>query len=156
MSPAVFIVRGMRHHGRLHAAAAAGVAVATAVLTGALMLGDSVRFSLERRQLLRLGRIEAGLAVEDRFFRAALAGLLPEKVVYRGKQGYSLPVKHLLRGELKDYMVTLLKDSPVIRENMNESAVDTLIDEHLTMKHNHNHILWALINVAIWHHRFFS
>ena len=89
-------------------------------------------------------------------FRAALAGLLPEKVVYRGKQGYSLPVKHLLRGELKDYMVTLLKDSPVIRENMNESAVDTLIDEHLTMKHNHNHILWALINVAIWHHRFFS
>ncbi|MDX9894574.1 MAG: asparagine synthase (glutamine-hydrolyzing) [Desulfofustis sp.] len=89
-------------------------------------------------------------------FRAALAGLLPEKVVYRGKQGYSLPVKHLLRGELKDYMVALLKDSPIIRETMNESAVDALIDEHLTMKHNHNHILWALINVAIWHHRFFS
>ena len=28
-------------------------------------------------------------------FRAALEGLLPDKIVHRGKQGYSLPVKHL-------------------------------------------------------------
>ncbi|MCW5206931.1 hypothetical protein VU08_08420 [Desulfobulbus sp. F5] len=34
-------------------------------------------------------------------FRAALEGLLPEKIVHRGKQGYSLPVKHLLRGGIE-------------------------------------------------------
>ncbi len=89
-------------------------------------------------------------------FRAALAGLLPDKVVHRGKQGYSLPVKHLLRGELKDYMVQLLNDSELIRQTMNPGFINTLIDEHLTMKQNHNHILWALINVAIWHNRFFA
>ncbi len=88
-------------------------------------------------------------------FRAALDGLLPDKVVHRGKQGYSLPVKHLLRGDLHDYMVELLHDSDLIRENMDSSYVDTLIDEHCSMKQNHNHILWALINVAIWHNRFF-
>ncbi|NIA05984.1 MAG: asparagine synthase (glutamine-hydrolyzing) [Proteobacteria bacterium] len=89
-------------------------------------------------------------------FREALKGLLPDSVVHRGKQGYSLPVKHLLRGELKRYMVTLLNDSAVIRENMDIRYVNRLIEEHCSMKQNHNHVLWALMNVAIWHNRFFN
>jgi len=88
-------------------------------------------------------------------FRAALEGLLPDKVVNRGKQGYSLPVKHLLRGELKPFMIELLNDSKLIKENMDGSYVNQLIEEHCAMKQNHNHVLWALINVAIWHNRFF-
>ena len=89
-------------------------------------------------------------------FRAALEDLLPREIVYRGKQGYSLPVKHLLRGQLKDYMVERLHDSSLIRECMRVDAIDTLIEEHCSMRQNHNHVLWALLNVAIWHDRFFS
>uniref|UniRef100_UPI004057804D asparagine synthase (glutamine-hydrolyzing) n=1 Tax=Candidatus Electrothrix sp. TaxID=2170559 RepID=UPI004057804D len=89
-------------------------------------------------------------------FRAALEGLLPENIVHRGKQGYSLPVKHLLRGDLKPYMNELLNDSAVIRENMDLAYVNRLIEEHCAMKQNHNHVLWALINIAIWHNRFFG
>ncbi len=88
-------------------------------------------------------------------FRSALKGILPDSIVYRGKQGYSLPVKHLLRDRLRDYMTSLLNESPVIRENMSVDHVNALIGEHLAMKHNHNHVLWALMNVAIWHNRFF-
>ncbi len=88
-------------------------------------------------------------------FRAALQGMLPDKIVHRGKQGYSLPVKQLLRGDLKPYMVELLNDAPVIRENMDQQYVNSLIEEHCAMKQNHNHVLWALINIAIWHNRFF-
>ena len=89
-------------------------------------------------------------------FRSALEELLPKEIVHRGKQGYSLPVKHLLRGEMKQYMVSLLNDSPLIRERMNVGFVNRLIDEHCAMKHNHNHVLWALMNLSIWHNRFFS
>ncbi|MBN4065386.1 asparagine synthase (glutamine-hydrolyzing) [Desulfocapsa sp. AH-315-G09] len=89
-------------------------------------------------------------------FRSALNGLLPDNIVNRGKQGYSLPVKHLLRGEMKEYMVTLLNESPIIRENMHLAFVNGLIKEHSDMVHNHNHVLWALINIAIWHNRFFK
>lgn len=88
-------------------------------------------------------------------FRAALKELLPQKIVNRGKQGYSLPVKHLLRGDLKEYMVNLLNDSPLLRQYTNMECVNTLINEHCAMKHNHNHVLWALMNVSIWHNRFF-
>ena len=86
--------------------------------------------------------------------RSALEGLLPDNIVNRGKQGYSLPVKHLLRGDLKNYMIQLLSDSPMIKTNMNAEHVNRLIREHLDMKHNHNHILWGLMNVAIWQQKF--
>jgi ABC-type antimicrobial peptide transport system permease subunit len=56
----------------MHVAVGLGVAVATAVLTGALLVGDSVRGSLRDLTLQRLGRIDSAL-VTDHFFRAALA-----------------------------------------------------------------------------------
>ncbi len=81
---------------------------------------------------------------------------LPENIIYRGKQGYSIPIKNWLREELKDYMIDLLENSPVIKENINGSYLTTLINEHLQLKHNHNHILWALINLSLWYKKFFS
>lgn len=89
-------------------------------------------------------------------FRKALEGMLPHEIIYRGKQGYSLPVKHLLRGQLRERLTTLLNESPVIRENMNRDFVNRLIREHVAMTHNHNHVLWGLMHTAIWHRRFFE
>jgi len=66
---------GLRFHWRIHLAVALGVAAATAVLTGALLIGDSVRGSLRRLVLDRLGRIDH-LLVVDRFFRQELAAEL--------------------------------------------------------------------------------
>jgi asparagine synthase (glutamine-hydrolysing) len=90
-------------------------------------------------------------------FRKALKKnqFLPDSIIYRGKQGYSLPVKNWLREDLKDYMIDLFASSPVIRENFNSQYISQLIDEHVSMKHNHNHILWGLMNVGLWYKRFF-
>jgi asparagine synthase (glutamine-hydrolysing) len=87
-------------------------------------------------------------------FRSALEGMLPDNIVNRGKQGYSLPVKNLLRGDMKDYMLDLFDQSEIIAKNINRTTLDRLIDEHCSMKHNHNHVLWALINSAIWQQKF--
>ncbi|HEY8537057.1 MAG TPA: asparagine synthase (glutamine-hydrolyzing) [Vicinamibacterales bacterium] len=87
-------------------------------------------------------------------YRKAMRGVLPDFVLERGKQGYSLPIKHWLRHELRDYMITLLNESALVREHFDLSYVNTLIGEHLRRTHNHNHVLWALINVALWHRRF--
>jgi asparagine synthase (glutamine-hydrolysing) len=81
---------------------------------------------------------------------------LPDSIIYRGKQGYSLPVKNWLREELKDYMVDLFKSSPIIKENFDRSYISRLIKEHLEFKHNHNHILWALISLGLWYKKFFT
>ena len=58
--------------------------------------------------------------------------------------------------ELKDYMIDLFKKSPIIRENFDSSYLSLLIKEHLELKHNHNHILWALVNLSLWYKKFFQ
>ncbi|MBA4395202.1 MAG: hypothetical protein C0407_16755, partial [Desulfobacca sp.] len=88
-------------------------------------------------------------------FRKALKGLLPDKIVYRGKQGYSLPVKNWLREGLKDYMISRLNESPLIREQMNLTFINQIINDHLTHVQNYNHTLWGLLNLAVWHEHFF-
>lgn len=52
---------------------AMGVAVSTAVLTGALIIGDSVRYSLEQVTHYRLGNISHVVTVTDRYFRSVLS-----------------------------------------------------------------------------------
>lgn len=113
---------------------------------------------LDHRLVEYVGSIPGDMKLRGKttkyIFRKALEGILPEKIVWRGKQGYSLPVKNLLRTQLKDYMVALLHESPIIREDFETAYIDRLIDEHLAMKQNHNHVLWGLMNIAIWHRRF--
>src|SRR5262245_29534851 len=87
-------------------------------------------------------------------YRRALRGVLPPRILTRGKQGYSLPLKQWLRHELKDYTIRLLRGSEVVRAHLDPAGVETLIAEHLTRRANHNHTLWALINLTLWHRRF--
>lgn len=66
------MLRTLTHYWRVNVAVGLGAAVTTAVLTGALLVGDSVRGSLRDLTLDRLGRIDTAL-VADRFFRETLA-----------------------------------------------------------------------------------
>jgi ABC-type antimicrobial peptide transport system permease subunit len=72
MSIFQLIAAGLRHHWRINVSVALGVAAATAVLAGALVIGDSVRGSLRHLVLDRLGKIDR-LLIVDRFFREELA-----------------------------------------------------------------------------------
>ena len=73
--PKRLIAASLRHYWRTHLAVAAAVAVTTAVLTGALLVGDSMRGSLRALAIERLGRIDRVL-LTDHFFRAELAAQL--------------------------------------------------------------------------------
>ncbi len=59
-----------------------GFAITTAVLTGALIVGDSVRGSLRDLALERLGSIDHGI-VADRFFRTTIAADLTNRTNFR-------------------------------------------------------------------------
>ena len=72
MSSFRLILRSLTYHWRLSVAVALGVAVATAVLAGALLVGDSMRASLRELVVERLGRIDQ-ILVADHFFRSGLA-----------------------------------------------------------------------------------
>ena len=67
------LFRSLRHYRGVNALVIAGVAVAVAVLAGALLVGASVRASLRDLALARLGNTEVVVSSTS-YFRAALAG----------------------------------------------------------------------------------
>jgi putative ABC transport system permease protein len=71
-----YLLSSLRFHRRTHLGVAAGTTVAATVLIGALMVGDSVRTSLTRLTLSRLGGSDFVMVARERFFRADLAGRL--------------------------------------------------------------------------------
>ena len=64
--------RSLQHHRAANLAVIAGVATAVAVLAGALLVGDSVRASLRRLALERLGRVDSVVS-SGTLFREQLA-----------------------------------------------------------------------------------
>ena len=72
MSSLRLILLSLRHFWKMNVAVGCGVAVGTAVLTGALLVGDSMRGSLRDLVLAGLGNIDEVL-VADHFFREQLA-----------------------------------------------------------------------------------
>lgn len=74
MKRRTLILRNLRYYWRPYLAILAGVMVSTAVITGALLVGDSVKGSLERITELRLGKTRWAMQPAGRFFRTSLAG----------------------------------------------------------------------------------
>jgi putative ABC transport system permease protein len=66
-------VRNLWHFRKQHLASVSGMMVAIAILTGALIVGDSVRYSLHYINHARLGNIRYTVNAHGRFFRQALA-----------------------------------------------------------------------------------
>ena len=64
--------KNLLYYWRINLAVLLGAGVATAVLTGALLVGDSVKGSLRDLILDRLGNVDHAL-VADRYFREELA-----------------------------------------------------------------------------------
>src|SRR5688572_24565303 len=75
MSSLRLVLRNLFYFRAANLAVVAGVAVATAVLTGALMVGDSVRGSLRELAVRRLGPVDHAL-VATRFFPESLVDRL--------------------------------------------------------------------------------
>lgn len=75
MTTATLLKRNLVYYRRTNAAVVCGVAIAVAVLAGALLVGDSVRASLRALVLQRLGRT-AYVVSASNFFREELVGEL--------------------------------------------------------------------------------
>ncbi|MAF67705.1 MAG: hypothetical protein CMJ84_18880 [Planctomycetes bacterium] len=85
MNAARLAASGLRHYWRTHLGVALGTGVATAVLVGALAVGDSVRAHLRGQAVARVGAVDAALDARDRFFTDALAGRLAAELGPAGR-----------------------------------------------------------------------
>ncbi|MCA8988382.1 MAG: ABC transporter permease [Planctomycetaceae bacterium] len=78
MQRSELILRSFFYYWKTNLALLLGVAVGTAVISGALIVGDSVRYSLQQMTLDRLGNVDYALT-GSRFFREEIAASLQQQ-----------------------------------------------------------------------------
>ena len=84
-------------------------------------------------------------------FKKTVERLLPKDNIYRPKQGFSIPIKHWLKTDLRDLLLDSLAEKRVREEGFfNFAAVQKMIGSHLAGRENYSHQLWALLVFAIW------
>ncbi len=89
------------------------------------------------------------------FFKKSMENILPEKIIYRRKEGFSIPIKNWLKTDLKDLMMEYLSSERIKNAGvLNPDYVNKLITEHLSNKENHAHRLWSFILFNIWIEKF--
>ena len=81
----------LKFHLRTNVAIALGVAAATAVLAGALIMGDSMRHSLQSLTMDRLGKIDE-ILISDGFFRQELGGDIIQSDTFQNSYSSVTPV----------------------------------------------------------------
>jgi asparagine synthase (glutamine-hydrolysing) len=87
-----------------------------------------------------------------RILRKAMARRLPQMVLNKPKQGFSIPLKNWLRGPLKPMLTDLLAADQIRQRGyFDADTVQKWITEHLDGSANHSHRLWALMVLELWH-----
>jgi hypothetical protein len=79
MSLTKYILRTLRHYLKLNFTIVLGIALSTAILVGALIIGDSVKYSLQQITVQRLGKTSQVITAGERLFGQQLAAELASK-----------------------------------------------------------------------------
>jgi hypothetical protein len=79
MSIYKLILKSAWHYRKLNLTIVLGIALSTAILVGALIIGDSVKYSLQQITVQRLGNTSQVITAGERLFRTQLATELAEK-----------------------------------------------------------------------------
>lgn len=83
--------------------------------------------------------------------RNAVKGVVPDIVLNKPKQGFSIPMKHWLGDTLKPMMLDLLSEEGLRKSGyFAPQVVSQWIREHLEGRVNHSHRLWPLMVFALW------
>jgi len=101
--------------------------------------------SIPARVKLRGGRRKAVL-------RDALRGWVPDEVLDKRKQGFSVPLADWLRGELRGFAADILLD-PTTRERgyFREPVIREMLSRHAAGRVDDAPRIWALLVLELWH-----
>jgi len=80
---------------------------------------------------------------------------VPSELLHRRKQGFSLPLVHWMRHELKDQLQTiLLEPRSLQRGYFQPGSVRSILEEHFRGKRDYSGVLWMLLIFELWHRNF--
>jgi asparagine synthase (glutamine-hydrolysing) len=104
-------------------------------------------------QALRTKLKVSGLR-KKRLLRKAAAPLLPRRIVYGRKRGFSIPAAAWLRGELEPFARDVLSAATLRRQGyFQPEVVERVLDRHVAGEEDLSRQLWGLLAFTLWHER---
>ena len=101
------------------------------------------------------GRLKLHGLTTKWIFKKTMERLLPHENIYRPKEGFSIPIKHWLKRELRELMLDNLSEKRIRQGGFfNPGPVRKMIAAHLAGRKNFSHQLWALLVFEIWKERY--
>jgi len=80
---------------------------------------------------------------------------VPPQLLHRKKQGFSLPLVHWMRKELKDGLLGILTEPRTLERGYFEpQAIRTVMEEHFRGSRDHAGVIWMLLVFELWHRNF--
>jgi asparagine synthase (glutamine-hydrolysing) len=80
---------------------------------------------------------------------------IPPALLHRRKQGFSLPLVHWMRDEMKDGLLSILTEPRTLQRGyFKPSAVRALLDEHVRGYRDRAGAIWLLLIFELWHRNF--
>jgi asparagine synthase (glutamine-hydrolysing) len=88
-------------------------------------------------------------------FKKTVERLLPKENIYRRKEGFSIPIKHWLRVELRDLMENYLSEKRIAEGGLFQYApIREMMNSHIRGRENCSHQLWALMIFEMWREKY--
>jgi asparagine synthase (glutamine-hydrolysing) len=83
--------------------------------------------------------------------RKLLEKYVPNQLLDRPKMGFGLPLDIWLRGPLKDYAYSMLREKKLNEDEfLDQQKITKIWNEHLSGLKNHQHVLWNIIMYQSW------
>jgi asparagine synthase (glutamine-hydrolysing) len=96
---------------------------------------------------------------KQKYIFAKLAEKLgvPREVLDRPKQGFALPLRHWMRNELKDLIMSILLDSSTRQRGyFRPEGVRRMLNEHFEGRRDHSARIWRFLMFELWHRNFLA
>ena len=88
-------------------------------------------------------------------FKKAVRHLIPHEIIDRPKKGFSVPLDHWFKHELKELAADLLLDARAAsRGYFHRPVVERMLAEHAAGVRQWNEQLWNLLMLELWHRTF--
>ncbi len=84
--------------------------------------------------------------------RQVIYKYVPKKLIERPKMGFSIPIGHWLRHELRDWAETLLDPKFLTEQGLfKQEMIYSIWNEHLHGSHDHSNKLWTFFIFQDWY-----
>jgi asparagine synthase (glutamine-hydrolysing) len=86
-----------------------------------------------------------------RLLREIAKDFLPQRILDRSKQGFTVPLEHWFRGEIRDYAQNRILNGRIPEVGwIRKEFMESILNEHFSGKRDNTYLIWNLLFFAEW------